>query len=660
LSIGRLKEERCLKYLNLIVVRSVRLLTLLALAFLPLVPAVNVYAIDSVHLTGVITGPGGGPEVGAEVVATDPGTTLIAAAPVNTESDGSYDLVATPGTYDIHILSHGATGGNNPPDLVENNFFLNQDSTLSEQFDSGPILGTVTNLSAVSTAAGVELTWDWLDGANAYTISRDSTGIGLSTTNTFIDTTASIGNHTYVIAATNTNTNSTSINSNEVTINNNHAPDTPIDPAAPIGLVALTPGADATLSWNAGAEDYLYGIFRDGGIVGFAWDNNFTNQYVDSIAAPGTHSYCILALSRNNGIASPSSECIDVSVGSATNLRAFPDKPLNLTGYSPILTPTVSWDAVPGASSYHVFRDGVEVGTTTFNSFTEQGVAQGTYDYTAMPYDGNNLAGTLSDPITIQVGDTTPPQITSAVSPSPNGAGWNNSDTTVAFTCSSTTAIIVSCTPPVNLSSDGANQQVSGTATDSFGNTANKVVTINLDKTAPVISLTLSSPANANGWHKAPVTVTYHCNDTLSGVASCPGPVTISTNTSGQTVSGTATDVAGNSASTSVTIKLDQIPPTVSGLTSSSLLILNSGSTNLSANASDALSGVTGGEYYVDTDPGQGNGGVMAYNSSTGKISGTLTVGVNGLSRGVHTIYVRSKDAAGNWSTTVSTTLIYV
>jgi hypothetical protein len=646
-------------YVNRSIRRIFGSLTIITLVLFLLIPIAQVSAIEPVHLSGVVTGTGGAPEWGAEVVATDPGTTHIAAVPVNTASDGSYDLLALPGTYDIHILAPEGSG-NYPLSILETNFLLDQDKTLDRQFSPGSLLGIVTNLTGIPSSSGVNLSWDWLDGANYYAIFRDGIGVGITATNTFIDSTATIGNHTYEVAAGNSNANRSSLTSNAVILNNIHMPDSQIAPAAPTGLVALTPGGQATLGWNAGANDVIYGIFRDGTRVGLMWENNFSNKYIDYTAAPGIHNYCMQALSRNNGIASPVSTCIDLTVGQAVDIRQFPDKPINLTGYSPIVTPTVSWDSVPGASSYHVFRDGVEVGTTASNSFTEQGVAQGIYEYTVKPYDSNNIAGNLSDPITIQVGDTTPPQISSVISPSPNVAGWNNSNTTVTFTCSSTTATIASCTTPVTLSNDGANQQVTGTAIDSFGNTATNVATVNLDKTAPTITYTLSAPANSNGWHKAPVTVTFHCNDALSGVASCPSPLTVSTNTSGQTVSGTSTDIAGNSASTNVTIKLDQTPPTVSGLTSSSLLILTSGSTNLSANASDALSGVAGGEYYIDTDPGQGNGGAMAYNTSTGKISGTVTVGVNGFSRGAHTIYVRSKDAAGNWSTTVSTTLIYV
>jgi hypothetical protein len=64
------------------------------------------------------------------------------------------------------------------------------------------------------------------------------------------------------------------------------------------------------------------------------------------------------------------------------------------------------------------------------------------------------------------------------------------------------------------------------------------------------------------------VTVTFTCSDKTSGVASCPAPVTISTEIANKLVSGTATDLAGNTATASVNINLDMTPPTITGIVS--------------------------------------------------------------------------------------------
>ena len=57
-------------------------------------------------------------------------------------------------------------------------------------------------------------------------------------------------------------------------------------------------------------------------------------------------------------------------------------------------------------------------------------------------------------------------------------------------------------------------------------------------------------------------------------------------------------------------------------------------------------------EYFVDTDPGFGNGTAVSITSSANIADVFWTVDITGLSNGFHTIFMRSKDNAGNWSVT--------
>ena len=76
-------------------------------------------------------------------------------------------------------------------------------------------------------------------------------------------------------------------------------------------------------------------------------------------------------------------------------------------------------------------------------------------------------------------------------------------------------------------------------------------------------------------------------------------------------------------------------------------------STTVTATASDGVSGVAAGEYFVGTDPGQGAGTPMTFAASTM----TGTIGTN-LLPGVCTVSVRARDAAGNWSAPSSAILV--
>src|SRR5205814_2490551 len=69
--------------------------------------------------------------------------------------------------------------------------------------------------------------------------------------------------------------------------------------------------------------------------------------------------------------------------------------------------------------------------------------------------------------------------------------------------------------------------------------------------------------ANALGWNRTNVTVTFTCLDDLSGVASCTTPATVTAEGAGQVVLGTAQDNAGNSATDPAQVNLDKSAPTI-------------------------------------------------------------------------------------------------
>src|SRR5215469_232205 len=117
---------------------------------------------------------------------------------------------------------------------------------------------------------------------------------------------------------------------------------------------------------------------------------------------------------------------------------------------------------------------------------------------------------------------------------------------------------------------------------------------VGVDNDRPTITASLSPSPNAAGWNNSPVTISFTCSDNTSGVASCPSPITVNTEGANQVFSGTATDLAGNTASASVTINLDMAPPTVTGSINPPPDAggYNSGPVTVTFTCADALSGV--------------------------------------------------------------------
>ncbi len=161
--------------------------------------------------------------------------------------------------------------------------------------------------------------------------------------------------------------------------------------------------------------------------------------------------------------------------------------------------------------------------------------------------------GTSTQSVTIKR-DATNPNVTFASRTAANGNGWNNTNVVVNWQCSDATAGVVSASVSQTLTGEGANQSATGTCADRAGNAASNTRTgINIDKTVPTLAPVVSPnplPLNGTG------TVTSNAADALSGLASAScGPLNTSS-IGGKTVTCTASDRAGNSASASASYQV--------------------------------------------------------------------------------------------------------
>lgn len=120
---------------------------------------------------------------------------------------------------------------------------------------------------------------------------------------------------------------------------------------------------------------------------------------------------------------------------------------------------------------------------------------------------------------------------------------------------------------PVPLSGSGA-ARIEYRSTDAAGNTEPAGASrIDYDTIAPTVTHALDPAANAFGWNRGnKVTVHFAATDDLSGVdlASITPDQDVTGETAGQTVTGRASDRAGNVGTDAVTVKLDRTAPTIS------------------------------------------------------------------------------------------------
>jgi hypothetical protein len=225
--------------------------------------------------------------------------------------------------------------------------------------------------------------------------------------------------------------------------------------------------------------------------------------------------------------------------------------------------------------------------------------------------------------------DTTPPTLSADRTPLPNAAGWNNSAVTVTFSCADAGSGIASCPSPETFS-EGAAQSAVGDATDQAGNVAEvRVDSINVDETAPALTGTATTSANASDWYSGDVTIHWTCDDALSGVgSSCPSDSAISGEGRGLSMSQNVTDAAGNTtAVASAPVNIDRTPPITTALAPTGWS--NTGVT-VTLSALDNLSGVDTTYYSLDG----------------GQVQSGTSVAI--ASQGIHSLVYWSVDKAGN------------
>lgn len=250
-----------------------------------------------------------------------------------------------------------------------------------------------------------------------------------------------------------------------------------------------------------------------------------------------------------------------------------------------------------------------------------------------------------------------------ALSGTAGNNGWYLSDVQVALT--STVNDSGADVQEVHYSIDGAPEVVVSGSSASFsvnGEGAHTVVyyakdnagneethrssTISIDTTLPIITASVSPAPNAEGWNNSDVTVTFECTDSASGIATCPSPVTVTTEDPGLQINSEAVDNSGKTATTSVTLKIDKTGPVtniaLSGTAGSNGWYLSDVQATLTS--TDSGAGVLEIHYSIDGAPEV----VVPGASASFSISG----------EGTHTVVYYAKDNVGNEETHHSPTIL--
>jgi pimeloyl-ACP methyl ester carboxylesterase len=237
-----------------------------------------------------------------------------------------------------------------------------------------------------------------------------------------------------------------------------------------------------------------------------------------------------------------------------------------------------------------------------------------------------------STPTPTKPSDTTPPVITTAITGTTGLNGWYTSDVTVAWSMQDPESGIASSSGCATTLTTGATLTCS--ATNGAGLTSTSTTTVLIDKTPPVITAALTGTMGMNGWYTSDVTVAWSVQDSESGIASSSGcdTTTLTADTTGTTLTCSATNGAGLTSTTTTTVKLDKTAPNIAIVSPQARAYTHTLTANIAWIASDATSGVA-------SETGQLDGGAVTNGQA---------VDLFYLSLDPHTVVISASDQAGN------------
>jgi cellulose 1,4-beta-cellobiosidase len=177
----------------------------------------------------------------------------------------------------------------------------------------------------------------------------------------------------------------------------------------------------ATLSWTAATDDVGiagYRIYRNGVQI----STTSATSYADSgLSAATTYTYSVRAYDAAGNV-SAGSNTASVTTPVPPDTTA-PSAPAALSGRASGGTVSLSWSAATddvGVVGYQLFRNGVQLATTTGTSFVDAAVVESaTYTYTVRAYD---VAGNVGPPSSALSVTTPAEEISRPVAPPAGGS----------------------------------------------------------------------------------------------------------------------------------------------------------------------------------------------------------------------------------------------
>lgn len=289
-------------------------------------------------------------------------------ATISATGSGVVDLPTDSGNGEQRYVQVGPTGAKV---LDSSGTVLETIAVTSSAPPSAP-----SGLTATPSTTSVALSWSAVSGASSYTVLQGSTVVASGITGTTYTVSGLTPNTNYSFSVETVANGVSSPPSASATTTTLDAP-----PSTPTGLKASSvTGSSAVISWTAVPNTVSYTLYSASGSV-IASGISGTSYTMGSLANGTAYSVQLTAVNS-------AGESAKSSVLSFTTL-SVPSAPTGLSGSTTLDSASLTWIPVSGATSYNVYRDGVEIAHGGQSaSYTDSGLTQDTsYSYTVTAVD---------------------------------------------------------------------------------------------------------------------------------------------------------------------------------------------------------------------------------------------------------------------------------
>lgn len=247
------------------------------------------------------------------------------------------------------------------------------------------MLGKPTTLQAITiSSVSIDISWDSVNGAQAYDLMVDDTVVENITSTTYSHINLSPNTlHTYMVRA----------KDNEIVGEWSNKISATTLLAVPAKITASAISSTITLTWDEvdGAESYDVQI--DGNVIETVSETSFKNT---GLVPNTSHSYKVRA--TNKSCAGDWSSEIVQSTG--------PNVPQNFKANATINQIILTWDVTQGAISYDIQEDGETIENTTNSSITITGLEPGSrHEYKIRAKNIENVSSEWSEILEVNTTD---------------------------------------------------------------------------------------------------------------------------------------------------------------------------------------------------------------------------------------------------------------